>query len=470
MKIVFFLMVCFPIVLYSQSDNGINWTHGLTWQEVKEKASRENKNLFIDVFTTWCGPCKKMDRDVFMNDTVAAYFNEHFVSVKVQMDKTNKDKEEIKRWYSTADSIAKRYLVDAYPTLIFLSPKGDLLHKVTGYRSVNDIVIEAEVASRPGDKIDDYFLGYQKFKNMHNAGVKDFVNYPFYIKIAFKVKDVEFGNLLIKELSEMVVKLKAAERYTRERIELWASFIISSNTRVFSFFLKDQEIIDKVMNTPGFSRNIVDNTIQNELVIPFLKQQAIKSGVAMEGGYLTDVSGKNMLRPDSSEAKWRKLYRVIRVEYNSSYAKRNVLKAKIEWYKRHRNYNLYVKNQFLLQKQFPPDYTNWQQAYDANSVCWYVFMNFTDKNLINAALNCMEQVIMSNRKNLKSEGNNLCLMFDTYANLLYKANRLDEAIKWQEEAIKSAKDGWILQREGFEVALMKMKSGEPTYGAKWGYE
>ena len=76
----------------SVANNGIRWTEGLTWEQVKQKAKQENKYIFLDCFATWCAPCKKMDLDVYTNDTVGSYFNEKFISVKVQMDKTKKDK------------------------------------------------------------------------------------------------------------------------------------------------------------------------------------------------------------------------------------------------------------------------------------------------------------------------------------------------------------------------------------------
>ena len=54
---------------------------------VFEKAKKENKLIFVDAFTTWCGPCKHMAKHVFTNDTVADYYNANFVNLKLDMEK-----------------------------------------------------------------------------------------------------------------------------------------------------------------------------------------------------------------------------------------------------------------------------------------------------------------------------------------------------------------------------------------------
>src|SRR3546814_68278 len=91
-----------------------------TWDEVLELAQKEDKHIFVECYATWCGPCKIMERDVFTQSGVIDFAHSNLVSVKLQMDKTGKDSEVIQNWYSTADSIAKKYKVTSYPTYLFL--------------------------------------------------------------------------------------------------------------------------------------------------------------------------------------------------------------------------------------------------------------------------------------------------------------------------------------------------------------
>ena len=59
----------------------------LTFQEALAKAKQNNKLLFVDCYTSWCGPCKMLAREVFTNNEVADYFNAHFISLKVDCEK-----------------------------------------------------------------------------------------------------------------------------------------------------------------------------------------------------------------------------------------------------------------------------------------------------------------------------------------------------------------------------------------------
>ena len=82
--------------LAAQAPSGIQFQTGLSWQEILTKAKVEHKPIFVDGYATWCEPCKEMDRNVYTSDKVAAFFNAHFISIKVQMDKTPRDSDEVK--------------------------------------------------------------------------------------------------------------------------------------------------------------------------------------------------------------------------------------------------------------------------------------------------------------------------------------------------------------------------------------
>src|SRR5688500_9082633 len=74
-----------------RAGSGIKWITGITWEQVKQKAKQENKNIFLDCFASWCIPCRAMDKDIYTNDTVGNVMNDKFICVKVQMDKTSID-------------------------------------------------------------------------------------------------------------------------------------------------------------------------------------------------------------------------------------------------------------------------------------------------------------------------------------------------------------------------------------------
>ncbi len=75
-----------PLVQQTQAseDNtkGTQFFKG-TFAQALAKAKQENKKLMVDCYTLWCGPCHYMATNVFPNDTLGKFMNEHFVCMKV---------------------------------------------------------------------------------------------------------------------------------------------------------------------------------------------------------------------------------------------------------------------------------------------------------------------------------------------------------------------------------------------------
>ena len=55
----------------------------ISFSEALTLAKESNKPIFIDCYTSWCAPCKKMDQTVFVNDTIYEFYNAHFVNLKI---------------------------------------------------------------------------------------------------------------------------------------------------------------------------------------------------------------------------------------------------------------------------------------------------------------------------------------------------------------------------------------------------
>ncbi len=86
-----------------------------TLSDILDRAEKEKKPVFVDFYTTWCTPCKMMDRDVFTDSALAQYYNENFISYKVDCEKGN------------GQNLAAIYNVSNYPTLVYLDHKGTIL-------------------------------------------------------------------------------------------------------------------------------------------------------------------------------------------------------------------------------------------------------------------------------------------------------------------------------------------------------
>ncbi len=105
-----------------------------SWKELLQEARKQNKPIFLDVYTSWCAPCKQMDKFVFTDKEVANKYNSAFINYKIDAEK------------GEGITLAGQFNVKAYPTYLFIDPQGYPLHRVEGYFDVAPFVAEANRA------------------------------------------------------------------------------------------------------------------------------------------------------------------------------------------------------------------------------------------------------------------------------------------------------------------------------------
>jgi thiol-disulfide isomerase/thioredoxin len=117
---------------------GINFVaEDMKWQDVLAKAKAENKLVFVDAYTTWCGPCKWMAKNIFPAKEVGDVFNASFVNAKIDMEK------------GEGVDIAQKYGVRAYPTYIFVNGDGEIVHRSLGSKPADKFIDDAKAATDP---------------------------------------------------------------------------------------------------------------------------------------------------------------------------------------------------------------------------------------------------------------------------------------------------------------------------------
>src|SRR3984885_4858283 len=119
MKSIFCIFSLF-VAVYNCNGQQIQFSDK-SLEQIKSQAKISNKIIFIDAFATWCEPCKEMEKNIFTNRSIAAFYNAHFINVKFDMDR------EGVAWL-------KNYLpVYGYPCFIFIDANGTELHRQYGY-------------------------------------------------------------------------------------------------------------------------------------------------------------------------------------------------------------------------------------------------------------------------------------------------------------------------------------------------
>lgn len=121
------------------------------WKKVIKKAKKEKKLIFVDCYTSWCGPCKMLAKDVFTRDEVADYFNANFVCAKYDMEKD-------------ADGVIlkDRFGVKAFPTLVFVDPATQqVVHRMVGAGSADWLIAGAKLANDPQNNLSAMIKRYE---------------------------------------------------------------------------------------------------------------------------------------------------------------------------------------------------------------------------------------------------------------------------------------------------------------------
>jgi len=135
MKRFYLSLICliFSVLAINKTfSQGINFRQD-DWQNVVSQAKAQKKLIFVDIYTTWCGPCKEMDKKTFTDISVGDKFNARFINYKVDAEK------------GFGINLAKRYNVTSYPTCLFIDANENPVYKQEGLLRAPDLLKEADM-------------------------------------------------------------------------------------------------------------------------------------------------------------------------------------------------------------------------------------------------------------------------------------------------------------------------------------
>jgi thioredoxin-related protein len=131
--------VCSVLCLFvffstGRTQTAIRFNQQNCWADVMAAARQSNKVIFLSAHTSWSGPCELMVKKVFSDDKVAKFYNEHFINVKLDMEK------------GEGPYLAQKYNIRHFPSLVFIHPDGQTEHQVAGFYNPEDFVHLGQLA------------------------------------------------------------------------------------------------------------------------------------------------------------------------------------------------------------------------------------------------------------------------------------------------------------------------------------
>lgn len=251
MRKIFLLVVllCWGMMGFTQ--DGVNFEH-LSFKEALNKAQTENKLVFVDCYTSWCGPCRNMTERIFPQKKVGDYFNSKFVCVKYDMEK------------GEGPELSKRFGVRAYPTFLVLRADGTLIHKLVGGRDADGIirsVEEAFDASKASGALEESYRAGQRDKDFLLNYLKSLISF-------YDPQMAVVAGELIKQLDD---KEKVSEKY-------WFLFSNSklspAGSDIEKYLLKNYKSFCKSVGEEKVSKE-VEKRYAERLMRVFKKEESI---------------------------------------------------------------------------------------------------------------------------------------------------------------------------------------------------
>ncbi|MBO9633884.1 MAG: thioredoxin family protein [Chitinophagaceae bacterium] len=408
----------------------INFEHG-SFAAASAKAKKEGKLVFIDVYTSWCGPCKRMAQTVFKKEEVGTYFNQHFINFKLDAEK------------GEGVDIAKKYAVAIFPSFLFVDGNGNLYNRATGYRNDTTFLELARSSHQefttpgnlvamkidyPKKKKDTAFLrAYIDRLTANEINATGAIEQYLSVQTAMRPNSIAMLNFLTRYWKELCFGGRAADLLDKN-----IDYYRKNASKQQLALLNDSFKSVMITRTNNYAKEIRSEHFMKACLRAMDKQPAsVRNLVARDAGWLDYYAGTNQWAIYQRKAdRW--LDSVCHY-----YAAHPVTKTKAI------TFNYRIPDDELQARRVANIIT-------ANVVIY--IREFAGKPQTNAkALRWMEQAI--------ANYDQYYLIPSIYANVLYLNKQIEAAIRWKQVSLTTLPQV-SFHRELMERNLQHIQNGE----------
>lgn len=327
MKKSLLIFSALPVLAFSQNRH-INFETG-NLASVFEKAKKENKFILVDAYTTWCGPCKWMSKNIFTNDTAADYYNANFVNLKIDAEK------------GEGIAFAEKYDVRCYPNFLILDGDGKVIHRVAGSMPTQAFVSFGKTAFEKEKTFSFKKSEFEKFI-LTEQNVTEYIDLLMSCCLDPSARALEY-----------IASVKEADLTKENNWTVLRDFVYNHESREMKYFLSNLNLFEK-----SFGKDAVVQKLEQLGKSYFSKYTRAKE---------FDKSGYENAKKEFANMKWPNTDKII-------------FEADMEAYKRFDNTKYYE----LAASDFQKHYNNDSQ--ELNGMAWNFYEKVSDKKLLGSAV------------------------------------------------------------------------------------
>jgi len=445
-----------PFMLWAQ---GIKFEEG-TFTEALAKAKKENKIVFVDVYTTWCGPCKKMAKEFFPTKEAGDKYNTAFVNYKIDAEK------------GEGIQVAQKYNVSGYPTSLYLKPDGSVVYTSMGISDLNGFLQNADVAieeNKDPHNWDWYAVSFKK-----GSETKDFLT-------QYLQKAKRLGKENDAALDKYVTKYVNAKNPADKDLVYLADNIQTVDNKAYVLLSDNADKINalKSKEVPDFFNNFTST-----LLVPTAEKLGKEGAIARFDATVRPIVERSSKTPDADMMFYREYF------YRAKGDKAAMQKFSMEkgQFLSNRTAEAYanddevkkgetiasMKNQMIAanvpaeqqqvqiarvleQNPMINNMVSFNAANDLNELAWNIYESKNQAQYKTALQWSKRSVDLIGTSNPSMRA--ACM--DTYAHLLFANGEKEEAIKQETAAIELLKAAEVTDGlDEMEEVLNNMKAGK----------
>ena len=228
MNKISFLLIFFVFQL-SFSQQSIKFEDS-DFTTILAKAKTEKKLVFLDAYAAWCGPCKLMEKNVFTDKTVSDFYNQNFINAHFDMEK------------GEGPSLAAKYGIRSYPTLLFLNGEGEIVGKELGYMQSQQFLELGKKNNNPNLVNTNLKEEFLKGK-LDQPALLNFIN-------LYASKDP----ILARQASEKYFANKKDKTFSGEEVNALLNFTQSVDDKNYKVFVANKAGIVELLTEKNYTQ------------------------------------------------------------------------------------------------------------------------------------------------------------------------------------------------------------------------